>query len=73
MAHELREGWDVYTPLGHGTGLVLYDPAYLNNGVLLVKLDDGRLKYFDTNDIRMSGSPTYGEQLIPKLPEGWAS
>ena len=73
MTLELREGWDVYTPLGHGTGMVLYPPAYLNNGVLLVKLDDGRIKYFDTNDIRMSGSPTYGEQLIPQLPEGWLS
>jgi len=68
---ELRDGWDVYTPCGHGTALVLFSGSYLSNSVLLVKLDNGEIKHFDTNDIRMSGSPTYGEQLVPTMPHDW--
>lgn len=70
--HEIAEGWTVYTPLGEGTALLYLAPSYLNNGVVVVKLSKtGELKHFDTNDIRMQGSPTYGEPLVPKLPEEW--
>lgn len=69
---ELAEGWTVYTPLGRGTVLIVTTPSYLGNSTVYVKLDKtGALKHFDTNDIRLTGSPTYGENLIPQLPEGW--
>lgn len=69
---ELRDGWTVYTPLGIGTALVITESSYLSNSIVYVKLEKtGELKHFDTNDIRLAGSPTYGEALKPKLPEGW--
>lgn len=68
---ELSDGWDVFTPLGRGTALIVTTPSYLGNSTIYVKLQDGQLKHFDSNDIRLAGSPTYGEALVPKLPEGW--
>lgn len=68
---ELREGYDVWTPLGHGTCLIIFAPSYMNNSLWMVKLDNGEVKHFDSNDIRMSGSPTYGEQGKPNLPPEW--
>lgn len=69
--HELNDGWTVHTPLGPGTALLITTPGYLTNAVVYVKLEDGQLKHFDTNDIRIYGSPTYGESLKPVIPEGW--
>ena len=70
--HELNEGWTVHTPLGSGTALIITTPSYLTNPVVYVKLDEtGELKQFDTNDIRLYGSPTYGEPRLPKIPENW--
>jgi hypothetical protein len=69
---ELSDGWDVYTPLGRGTVLVVTTPSYLGNSVVYVKLErTGQMKHFDSNDIRFRGSPTYGETIKPNLPEGW--
>lgn len=68
---ELSEGWTVWTPLGRGTALLITTPCYLGNSTLYVKLEDGQLKHFDSNDVRLEGSPTYGEALIPPLPENW--
>lgn len=68
---ELSEGWDVYTPLGRGTVLVVGNTSYLTNSVMWVKIQEtGELKHFDSNDIRFVGSPTYGDKP-PKLPDGW--
>lgn len=69
--HELADGWTVHTPLGVGTALLITTPAYLSNPVVYVKLESGELKQFDSNDILIYGSPTYREQLTPKIPEGW--
>ena len=68
---ELSDGWTVHTPLGRGTALIITTPSYLGNSTVYVKLDSGHLKHFDTNDIRMAGSPTYGEPLVPQIPEEW--
>lgn len=69
---ELSEGWTVYTPLGRGTVLIITTPSYLGNSTAYVKIErTGELKHFDSNDIRIGGSPTYREDLIPPLPEGW--
>lgn len=69
---ELSDGWDVFTPLGKGTALVVTTPSYLGNSVIYVKMEEsGELKHFDSNDIRFRGSPTYREQLIPPLPKDW--
>jgi hypothetical protein len=69
--HELNEGWSVETPLGYGVALLVTTPSYLSNSILYVKMEDGRLLHMDSNDVRLLGSPTYGEDLIPNLPEGW--
>lgn len=71
VIHELADGWTVHTPLGAGTALLITTPSYLSNPIVYVKLDDGQLKQFDTNDILMYGSPTYREVLVPKIPEDW--
>lgn len=62
---ELSDGWEVLTPLGRGTVLVVTLPSYLSNSVLYVKLENGDLKHFDSNDIKICGSPTYGEKRDP--------
>lgn len=69
--HELNEGWTVHTPLGMGTALIITTPSYLTNPIVYVKLDNGELKQFDTNDIRIYGSPTYREERIPTIPKDW--
>lgn len=69
--YELSEGWSVRTPLGPGTVLLITTPSYLSNPVVYVKLDTGELKLFDTNDIALYGSPTYGEQRIPEKAKEW--
>lgn len=68
---ELSDGWEVFTPLGKGTVLIITTPSYLGNSTLYVKMEDGQLKHFDSNDVRLAGSPTYGEDRQPPLPEGW--
>lgn len=68
---ELSEGWTVHTPLGKGTALIISTPAYLGNSVVYVKLENGEMKHFDSNDIRIYGSPTYGEDLVPQIPVEW--
>lgn len=68
---ELSEGWDVHTPLGPGVVLIVTTPCYLGNSTLYVKLKDGQLKHFDSNDVRLYGSPTYGEDLVPDIPKDW--
>lgn len=69
---ELAEGWTVHTPLGIGTVLIITTPSYLSNPVVYVKIEEtGELKQFDTNDIRLYGSPTYGESRVPKIPHEW--
>lgn len=72
IIHELREGWSVHTPLGTGTALLITTPSYLSNSILYVKLDNGELKHFDSNDVRLYGSPTYGES-VPEIPKDWKS
>lgn len=69
--HELIEGWTVATPLGTGTALLITTPSYLSNSIVYVKLESGELKHFDSNDIRIYGSETYGEQLVPNIPDVW--
>jgi hypothetical protein len=72
VIHELAEGWSVLTPLGSGTALLITTPSYLSNSILYVKMDDtSELKHFDSNDVRLYGSPTYDESLIPKTPNSW--
>lgn len=66
---ELSDGWTVHTPLGKGTVLIITTPSYLGNSTLYVKLETGELKHFDSNDIRIYGSPTYGETV--QIPETW--
>lgn len=69
--HELADGWTVHTPLGVGTALLITTPSYLSNSLIYVKLENGELKHFDSNDIRIYGSPTYREQLTPDIPKDW--
>ena len=46
-------------------------PDY-SNSILYVKMEKtGELKHFDSNDVRLYGSPTYGEDLVPPIPSGW--
>jgi hypothetical protein len=68
---ELSEPLTVHTPLGKGTALIVTTPSYLGNSTWYVKLDNGEIKHFDSNDIRIYGSPTYGESLVPKIPHEW--
>lgn len=66
--HELSEGWDVTTPLGEGVAMLITTPgSYLSNPIVYVRMNStGVLKQFDTNDVVLHGSPTYGQPRVPK-------
>lgn len=68
---ELSDGWEVRTPLGKGTVLIVTTPSYLGNSILYVKMENGQLKHFDSNDVILCGSPTYREERNPPIPEEW--
>lgn len=69
---EINSPFDVHCPLGHAVALFLIAGSYSSNPQFIVKLyKTGEIKSVDTNDIRMYGSPTYGEPLIPNIPNDW--
>lgn len=70
---ELANPFDVHTPLGHGIAMFLIAGSYAANPQFIVKLyDSGQIKSFDSNDVLMYGSPTYGEPLKPEtIPTTW--
>lgn len=61
---ELRDPWPVKTPHGEGRVLVIVDYGLNNNGILLVGLDSGALKYYSTHQVRLIPNQTliYGKR-----------
>ena len=69
---EISDRFDVHTPLGYGLAMFLVCGSSTSNPQLIVKLyNSGILKSFDLNDIRVYGSPSYGEDIKPQIPENW--
>lgn len=58
--HELQQVLWVTTPLGDGIAVLHIDYGVQHNGTLLVALEDGQLKYFDTNQVRVCRNDTIG-------------
>lgn len=69
---ELSNPFDVHTPLGHTVAMFLIIGSFTSNPQLICKIyRTVIIKSFDTNDVRVYGSPSYGEPLVPEIPEGW--
>jgi ligand-binding sensor domain-containing protein len=58
--HELQQVLWVETPLGDGIAILHLDYGSQHNGTLLVMLEDGRLRYFDTNQVKACRNDTAG-------------
>lgn len=58
--HEFQQVMWVSTPLGDGVMLLHIDYGIQHNGTLLVALEDGQLKYFDTNQVKVCRNDTIG-------------
>lgn len=69
--HEFTNPPSVHTPLGEGVCIVLIDYGCMINSCWMVKLLNGEIKHFDSNDIRMYGNPTYNHDLVPDIPADW--
>lgn len=58
--HEFAAPLPVETPLGPGQAIVLIDYGTERNTCWLVALDnDGQMKHFESNDIKLSLNHTY--------------
>jgi hypothetical protein len=64
VIHEFQQVLWVTTPLGDGMAILHIDYGPSHNGTLLVCLEDGQLKYFDTNQVRSCRNDTFG--IIPR-------
>jgi len=60
MMLQLNPPIEVETPLGHGWCLVVIDYGININTIWLVRLDNGEVKHFDSNDIKISKNPMLG-------------
>lgn len=56
--HEFQQVIWLATPLGEGVALLHIDYGVQHNGTLLVALEDGELKYFDTNQVKLLRNDT---------------
>jgi hypothetical protein len=60
VTHEFKQVLWVSTPLGDGVAILHLDYGIHQNGVLLVGLESGELKYFDTNQCKLCRNDTLG-------------
>jgi len=58
--HEFQQVLWVTTPLGDGVVILHIDMGIQHNGTLLVGLESGQMKYFDSNQVRMCRNDTLG-------------
>ena len=63
MILQLNPPIEVITPLGKGWCLFLIDYSININSVWLVRIDnDGAVKHFESNDIKIVGNPMLGQE-----------
>ena len=60
MILQLNPSIFVYTKLGHGRALFVIDYGMDINTCWVVALDNGEIKHFDSNQIRIEENHTYG-------------
>lgn len=58
--HEVQQILWVTTPLGDGIVLFVIDMGAHENCILLVGLEDGKLKHFTTEQVRLCRNDTLG-------------
>ena len=61
----------VHTPLGEGMAFIVIDYGLFVNSCWVIRLSNGEVKHFDSNDIRIYGNPTYDLPLNPDIPTNW--
>ncbi len=57
---QLKPQIEVKTPLGKGWAYLVIDYGLMINTIWVVRLPDGQVKHFDSNDIRITGNPMLG-------------
>jgi hypothetical protein len=60
LIHEFKQMLWVSTELGDGIVICLIDYGPQANSVFMVGLENGEIKFFDTNQVRMCSNHTFG-------------
>ena len=71
MIHQFLSPIAVHTPRGCGDALLLIDYGIDVNTVWLVRLKDGIVKHYLSDDIRVYGNPMMGKGWDIEIPENW--
>ena len=71
MIHEFKTPIPVHTPHGKGQAFLLIDYGLNVNTVWVVRLKGGKVKHYDSNDLRIYDNPMNGNDYDLKLPENW--
>jgi hypothetical protein len=71
MIHEFNTPIPVHTPHGKGQAFLLIDYGLNVNTVWVVRLKGGKVKHYDSNDVRIYDNPMNGNDYDLKLPENW--
>ena len=71
MIHEFKTPITVHTPHGKGQAFLLIDYGLNVNTVWVVRLKGGKVKHYDSNDVRIYDNPMNGNDYDLKLPENW--
>lgn len=71
--HEIKDQFDAYAyKLGYCVVLFLIAGSRHSNPQFLIKLyKTGVLKMVDMNSLITYGDPSWGENLIPHMPQDW--
>lgn len=70
MILQLNPAIPVDTPLGKGLCIFIIDYGmHLNSCWMVALKDDGQVKHFDSNDIRLTANHTYALNIQQKAPD----
>ena len=66
MIHEMKQVMWVYTPNGEGLVILVIDYGVNHNTVWVVaNKSDGRIRHYDSNQIKLSKNSTIDLNLVP--------
>ena len=71
MIHEFKTPLWVHTPHGEGQAILIIDYGLNVNSVWLVRLSGGKVRHYDSNDIRVLDNPMNGNGFDLDIPESW--
>lgn len=69
--HQFNPTITVHTPHGVGEAMLLIDYGVNVNTVWVVCLDEGKVKHYYSDDIRVYDNPMNGKGWNVNIPEDW--